>query len=75
MFKPVGAITFNKSTGFRFLFETALNLGAEDIQDDDEDEYKVITAVENFQSIVEGLEKAGFVHTNSELTRLPENTN
>lgn len=72
MFKPVGAITFDKSVDYDSLFETAVNLGAEDIQDE-EDEYKVITAVENFQSIVEGLEKAGFIHTNAELTRLPEN--
>lgn len=73
MFKPVGLVVFNKSTDFEKLFETAVELGAEDIQEEDE-EYKVITSVENFQSVVEGLEKEGFKGTNAELTRIPENT-
>lgn len=73
MFKPVGAISFEKTVDFDSLFETAVELGADDLQDDEE-EYKVITSVANFQSVVEGLEKAGFKSTNSELTRLPENT-
>lgn len=73
MFKPVGAITFDKSTDFDSLFETAVELGADDLQDEDE-EYKVITSVANFQTVVEGLEKAGFKNTNAELTRIPENT-
>jgi len=72
MFKPVGAISFDKSVEFDTLFETAVELGAEDLQEEDE-EYKVITTVANFQTVVEGLEKAGFTSTNAELTRLPEN--
>lgn len=72
MFKPVGAISFDNTIDFDNLFETAVELGAEDIQEDGE-EYKVITSVENFQGVVEGLEKAGFKSTNAELTRLPEN--
>lgn len=73
MFKPCGAISFDKSVDFEQLFETAVELGADDILDEDE-EYKVITAVENFQSVVEGLEKAGFKSNNAQLTRFPENT-
>ena len=73
MFKPVGAISFDKSVDFDKLFETAVELGADDLQDDEE-EYKVITSVANFQTVVEGIEKAGFVSTNAELTRIPENT-
>lgn len=73
MFKPVGVVCLDKSTDFDKLFETAVELGADDLQEEDE-EYKVITSVENFQVIVEGLEKEGFKSTNSELTRLPENT-
>lgn len=73
MFKPVGLITFDKSVNFDELFETAVELGADDLQDE-EGEYRVITAVDNFQKVVEGLEKAGFKNISAELTRLPENT-
>lgn len=73
MFKPVGIAYFDKSTDFDNLFETAVELGADDLQEEDE-EYKVITSVENFQAVVEGLEKEGFKSTNAELARLPENT-
>ena len=79
MFKPVGIINFDKSadtTYFDKLFEAAVELGADDIQEgeDDDEGYKVITSVENFQAVVEGLEKAGFKSINAELTRLPENS-
>lgn len=73
MFKPVGSISFESSVDFEKLFETAVELGADDIIEEDE-EYKVITTVENFQSVVEGLEKEGFKSKNAELTRLPQNT-
>lgn len=73
MFKPVGIVNFDKSTDFDKLFEIAVELGADDLQEEDE-EYKVITSVENFQTVVEGLEKQGFKTLNAELTRLPENT-
>lgn len=79
MFKPVGLVSFDTSVDFDKLFETAVELGADDIQEPDTDGeegevYKVVTSVENFQTVVEGLEKAGFKNTDAELTRLPENT-
>lgn len=76
MFKPVGLISFETTVDFDKLFETAVELGADDIQEPEEDgePYKVVTSVENFQKVVEGLEKEGFNNTNAELTRLPENT-
>jgi len=79
MFKPVGVVYFNKATDFEKLFDAAVELGADDIQEVGEDaevgqEYKVITSVANFQTVVEGLEKEGFISTNAELTRLPENS-
>lgn len=73
IFKPVGLVSFDKSVDFEKLFETAVELGADDIQDEDE-EYKVVTSVENFQTVVEGLEKEGFKSKDAELTRLPQNT-
>lgn len=78
MFKPVGLIAFDNSVDFEKLFETAVEFGADDIQEPEEDDeeggYKVVTTVENFQKVVEGLEAAGFHSDNAELTRIPENT-
>ncbi len=73
MFDPKGSISFAKSTDYEKLFEAAISLDAEDIQEED-DEYKVITSVENFQQVVEGLEAEGFKSTTAELTRIPQNT-
>lgn len=73
MFKPVGSISFDTDVDFEQLFENAVELGADDILQEEE-EYKVLTTVDNFQTVVEGLEKAGFKSNNAELTRLPENT-
>lgn len=77
MFKPVGVVTFSKETDYETLFNEAINAGADDFIDETDLEdggYKVITAPENFQIVVESLEKLGFAHTSAELTRLPENT-
>ena len=72
MFKPVGLITFPPTVDYEKLFEAALNLGADDIEEDD-DEYRVLTSVESFQDVALGLEKEGFKAISEELTRLPQN--
>src|SRR5574344_803029 len=75
MFKQMGQILFDKNeVDFDKLFEAAIELGAEDITDEDEDEYKVLTSYEDFQKVVEGLEAAGFKSKLAEFTRIPENT-
>ena len=74
MFDKKGSITFDsEGIDFEKLFEAAINLDAEDVEED-EDSYRVITSVETFQSVVEGLEKEGFKSSNAELTRIPKNT-
>ena len=73
MFDQKGSIAFDKSVDYEKLFETAIALDAEDILEED-DEYKVITSVENFQKVVEGLEAEGFKSKTAELTRIPQNT-
>ena len=74
MFSQKGMITFKSDeVDFEKLFEASIELDAEDVLDE-EDEYKVITSVENFQKVVEGLENAGFKSHNAELTRIPQNT-
>ena len=73
MFDPRGVITFDESVDYDKLFETAIGLDALDITED-EGEYKVYTTVENFQNVVEGLEKEGLKSVSAELTRIPQNT-
>lgn len=73
MFDQRGVITFDESVDFEQLFETAIGLDALDITEE-EGAYKVLTTVENFQKVVEGLETAGFKSVSAELSRLPQNT-
>jgi len=72
MFKQVGQITFEKSDNWDAIVENAINLGAEDFVEDEEDN-KIITSVADFQTVVEGLEKEGYAHISAEFTRIPEN--
>lgn len=72
MFKQVGQITYDKKVDWDSLVDVAINLGAEDFVEDDE-ENKIITSISDFQTIVEELEKQGFEHVSAELTRIPEN--
>lgn len=73
MFDKKGSIEFENDVDFDKLFEAAINLDADDVQED-EDSYKVLTSVENFQKVVEGLEAEGFKSKSAELTRIPQNT-
>ena len=73
MFDQRGIIVFDGSVDFEKLFEAAINLDALDVIEED-DTYKVLTTPENFQSVVEGLEKEGFKAESAELTRIPKNT-
>lgn len=74
MFEKKGIVTFNRDdVDFEKLFEAAINLDAEDVEEDEES-YRVITSVENFQSVVEGLEHDGFKSSSAELSRIPTNT-
>ncbi len=73
MFKPQGEIAFSKDNDYEKLFDDAINSGAEDFEDD-EDEYKVITSVENLQSVLESIEKFGYKYLRAETLRVPENT-
>lgn len=72
MFDQKGIITFSEDTDFEKLFEAAINLDAEDVTEED-GQYKVITSVESFQNVVEGLEKDGFKSETAELSRIPQN--
>ena len=73
MFDQRGVITFENNVDFDKLFETAIGLDALDITEEEE-QYKVLTSVENFQAVVEGLEAEGFKSVSAEFSRIPQNT-
>ncbi len=73
MFDRKGCIEFDSDVDFDKLFDAAINLDADDVEND-EDGIRVLTSIENFQSVVEGLEKEGFKSTTAEFTRIPKNT-
>lgn len=73
MFKPSGVVTFEKNIDFDKLYELAIELDAQDATEE-EDEYKVVTSVENFQKVVEGFNAQGYKSKNAELTRIPQNS-
>ena len=55
------------------LMEIALDADAEDVREDG-DVFEVITAPEEYMTVLEALDTAGVVCESRELTRLPENT-
>ena len=73
MFDQRGVITYENTVDFDKLFEIAIGLDALDITEEEE-QYKVLTTVENFQTVVEGLEAEGFKSLSAEFSRIPQNT-
>ena len=73
MFDQRGVIIFDNTVDFDKLFETAIGLDALDITEED-DQYKVLTTIENFQTVVEGLEAEGFKSVSADFSRIPQNT-
>ena len=55
------------------LMMTALDAGAEDVKDDDEENFEVITAPDDFEAVKTALEEAGIAIIDSEVTMLPQN--
>jgi len=89
IFEPCGLIAIDKPKeagkrdktevkmfDFDKLFEDAMEFDPLDVfEDAEEDDYKIKTTTENFQSTVEGLEKLGYILTSADLTRIPSNSN
>jgi len=55
------------------LMMTALDAGAEDVKDDDDDNFEIITAPEDFEAVKTALELASVSIVDSEVTMLPQN--
>ncbi|CAH2032015.1 YebC/PmpR family DNA-binding transcriptional regulator [Trichlorobacter ammonificans] len=71
MFDKKGLITYDRSVDFEQLFEAALELGAEDVTEEDE-QFEVTTEPARFIEVREALEAKGFKHQNAEVTMIPQ---
>ncbi|ABB30985.1 protein of unknown function DUF28 [Geobacter metallireducens RCH3] len=71
MFDKKGLIVVSKDADFEKLFEVALEAGAEDVADEEE-QYEVLTDPSSFMEVREALEKAGFAHESAEITMIPQ---
>lgn len=74
MFEKKGLISINLNDSDEDkVMEIAIEAGAEDVATE-EDVYEVITAPEDFESVVLALETAGVPVASAEVTKIPQNT-
>ena len=74
MFEKKGIITVSKDiSNENELFETALDLGADDFNAEDENNFTIITSPEFFGDVSKGLEAAGIEIESGELALEPQN--
>lgn len=71
MFDKKGLLVFPKSVDFDKLFEAAIEAGADDVADEDE-QFEVTTDPSAFIEVREALEKAGFKSESAEITMIPQ---
>lgn len=71
MFDQKGLIVVGKDADFEKLFEVALEAGAEDVTDEEE-QYEVLADPSMFIEVREALEKAGFAYESAEITMIPQ---
>lgn len=71
LFDKKGLIVYPKNTDFDKLFEAALEAGADDVSDE-EDQIEVLTDPAAFIEVRESLEKAGFKFESAEVTMIPQ---
>jgi YebC/PmpR family DNA-binding regulatory protein len=71
MFDKKGLLVFSKDVDFDKLFEAALEAGADDVSDEDE-QVEVVTDPANFIEVRDALEQAGFKPESAEVTMIPQ---
>ena len=74
MFDRKGQIIFGEDCDFETIFEAALELGAEDVKDDD-GSIEVITDPSDFEAVKNALEDQGLKSQAAEVTMIPQNMN
>ncbi|HPX60847.1 MAG TPA: YebC/PmpR family DNA-binding transcriptional regulator [Deltaproteobacteria bacterium] len=71
MFSKKGLISFDKNVDFEQLFEAAIEAGAEDVAEEDE-QFEVTTDPGSFIEVREALEAKGFKFSDAEVTMIPQ---
>lgn len=71
MFEKKGLLVFPKTVDFDALFEKALDLGADDVTDEEE-QIEVLTDPSSFMEVRDALEAAGFTPDSAEVTMIPQ---
>jgi len=71
MFSKKGLILYDKSIDFEQLFEAAIETGAEDVAEQDE-QFEVTTEPGRFIEVREALEAKSFKCSNAEITMIPQ---
>jgi YebC/PmpR family DNA-binding regulatory protein len=71
LFSKKGLIVFSRENDFDKLFEAALEAGADDVSDE-EDQIEVLTDPAGFIEVREALESAGFKYESAEVTMIPQ---
>jgi len=71
MFSKKGLISFDKNVDFEQLFEAAIEAGAEDVVEEDE-QFEVTTDPGSFIEVREALEAKGFKFSDAEVTMIPQ---
>jgi len=71
MFSKKGLILYDKSADFEQLFEAAIEAGAEDVAEQDE-QFEVTTETGAFIEVREALEAKGFRYASAEITMIPQ---
>lgn len=71
MFSKKGLILYDKCIDFDQLFEAALEAGADDVAEQDE-QFEVTTEPGSFIEVREALTAKGFKHVNAEITMIPQ---
>ena len=77
MFKQKGVLSIEKDQlklSEDELILVALDKGAEDIKNEDEEEFEIITSPEDFQTVKEALENEGILFSEAEINMIPETT-
>lgn len=74
MFAKKGSIVFNKDKASEEeVMEVALEAGADDVQDQ-EDQFEVITSLEDFANVKAAFDEKGMVYELAEITMVPQTT-
>jgi YebC/PmpR family DNA-binding regulatory protein len=71
LFDKKGLLVFPKNIDFDSLFEAAIEAGAADVSDEEE-QFEVTTDPSSFMDVKEALEKAGFTPDSAEVTMIPQ---